>query len=756
MGERAAARGVAGAARRSRARRTAIAVLGGALAMGTGVFVGTGAASAVGSAPAAGSAPGWNATQAPLPTGPDAPAADPMVRLVDESCSSALNCVAVGVYGDAARRDRGLLETLAGGTWTVSEPPLPLNGAQDSPSNLDAVSCPRDGWCVAGGVYEDVSHGTDVVLDMLSGGQWTAGSAPLPADAATGSAAGSFLKSIDCTGVGSCAAVGSYTQSDGGTAGFIDTMTGVSWTSQTAPQPTGAPAKQDVRLTQVSCPSVGGCAASGWYTNDSGNDQALLLDQGANGWVAQDAPLPAGAATGTGETSESFGVSCNGAVCEAVGVYADGTGTQRGLLERLAGGGWSATEAPVPADAGAPPGHSASVNAVSCTFDGCVGVGTYEDAAAGQRALIDTVPATGAAAATEGPQPTDRAATSDASLGAVSCLSVGDCTAVGSYRNATRGGGPVALTDTVSGGAWSTAPVPLPSGATSGAGAQSTLETVSCTTRGACATAGDYEGRRAKLGLLQSYTPPQGYWTNGGDGGVFAFGRARFLGADGAGSLNQQVVGMAATPDGGGYWQVAKDGGVFAYGDARFLGSAGDINLSAPVVGIAATPSGNGYWLAAADGGVFTYGDAHYFGSPRNLSWPVTGIAATPDGHGYWLVAADGGVFAYGDAGFHSSPSGSHLNALILGIAATATGNGYWLVAADGGVFRYGDAAYHGSAAGLRLNAPVVGLLPTLEGGGYWLVSADGGIFSYGDATYLGSAATSGAFNASTVGGAPA
>ena len=88
--------------------------------------------------------------------------------------------------------------------------------------------------------------------------------------------------------------------------------------------------------------------------------------------------------------------------------------------------------------------------------------------------------------------------------------------------------------------------------------------------------------------------------------------------------------------------------------------------------------------------------------------------------------------------------------------STTATGNGYWLVAADGGVFRYGDAAYHGSAAGLRLNAPVVGLLPTLEGGGYWLVSADGGIFSYGDATYLGSAATSGAFNASTVGGAPA
>jgi hypothetical protein len=37
--------------------------------------------------------------------------------------------------------------------------------------------------------------------------------------------------------------------------------------------------------------------------------------------------------------------------------------------------------------------------------------------------------------------------------------------------------------------------------------------------------------------------------------------------------LNQPVVGMAATADGGGYWLVAADGGVFAFGDARFFGA---------------------------------------------------------------------------------------------------------------------------------------------------------------------------------------
>ena len=47
------------------------------------------------------------------------------------------------------------------------------------------------------------------------------------------------------------------------------------------------------------------------------------------------------------------------------------------------------------------------------------------------------------------------------------------------------------------------------------------------------------------------------------------------------------VVGMASTPDGGGYWEVASDGGIFAFGDARFFGSTGGVHLTKPVVGMA-------------------------------------------------------------------------------------------------------------------------------------------------------------------------
>jgi hypothetical protein len=195
--------------------------------------------------------------------------------------------------------------------------------------------------------------------------------------------------------------------------------------------------------------------------------------------------------------------------------------------------------------------------------------------------------------------------------------------------------------------------------------------------------------------------------------------------------LNQPIVGMAATPDGNGYWLVAADGGIFAYGDARFLGSMGGAHLNKPIVGMAATPDGNGYWLVASDGGIFAFGDARFLGSMggSHLNEPIVGMAA-PDGNGYWLVASDGGIFAYGDAGFLGSMGGSHLNRPIVGMATTPDADGYWLVASDGGVFSYGDAPFLGA----QVPGSAVSLIPDASGDGYWIVTSDGQIEPFGDA----------------------
>jgi len=71
---------------------------------------------------------------------------------------------------------------------------------------------------------------------------------------------------------------------------------------------------------------------------------------------------------------------------------------------------------------------------------------------------------------------------------------------------------------------------------------------------------------------------------------------------------------MTVAPGGGGYWFVASDGGIFAFGDARFYGSMGGRPLNEPVVGMASN-RGDGYWLVAADGGLFSFGTAPFYGS---------------------------------------------------------------------------------------------------------------------------------------------
>jgi hypothetical protein len=232
----------------------------------------------------------------------------------------------------------------------------------------------------------------------------------------------------------------------------------------------------------------------------------------------------------------------------------------------------------------------------------------------------------------------------------------------------------------------------------------------------------------------------QGYHLFAADGGVFAFGAARFAGSMGDTTLRAPVVGGAGDPGTGGYWEVGADGGVFAF-DAPFAGSMGGRVIAAPVVAMASTPDGRGYWLVASDGGVFTFGDAAFFGSmgSKHLARPAVAMASTPDGRGYWLVASDGGVFTFGDAAFYGSMGATPLAAAVAGMAAMPQGGGYWLVASDGGVFAFGNAQYFGSMSGNRISRPVVAVVAGPGSGGYWLVASDGGIFSFGDGAFLGS-----------------
>ena len=256
---------------------------------------------------------------------------------------------------------------------------------------------------------------------------------------------------------------------------------------------------------------------------------------------------------------------------------------------------------------------------------------------------------------------------------------------------------------------------------------------------------GNYQRNGNNLGFLGPPPPPgpgdHGYWMVARDGGMFTYG-VPYFGSMGGAQLNQPIVGLARTPNGGGYWQVASDGGIFSFGNARFHGSTGNIHLNQPIVGMASTPSGNGYWLVASDGGIFSFGDASFHGSTGaiRLNKPIVGMASTPSGQGYWLVATDGGIFSFGDAKFYGSTGAIALNQPIVGMCAVPNGTGYWLVASDGGIFTFGSATFHGSTGNIHLNKPIIDMAATADNGGYWLAASDGGIFTFGDAAFRGSA----------------
>ena len=213
-----------------------------------------------------------------------------------------------------------------------------------------------------------------------------------------------------------------------------------------------------------------------------------------------------------------------------------------------------------------------------------------------------------------------------------------------------------------------------------------------------------------------------GYWLVASDGGIFSFGDSTYYGSlpalgfhpSGSGlpqSLNAPIVGMVPSFTGHGYFMVASDGGVFAFGDAKFEGSCPGIGgCAGAAVAVMPDHSGNGYWLVTTTGAVYAFGDASYYGAPTPSSVPVVDAVATRDGNGYWLLFANGVVDNFGDATNFGAPVGyvNDFNQATT-IFPTADDQGYWVASARGDVFSYGDSPFLGSMAAAGLNGEIIG-----------------------------------------------
>jgi len=584
--------------------------------------------------------------------------------------------------------------------WQLTPPPTSSGSTGNS---LSAVSCASRDVCMAVGSETNGNFITPVA-EQWNGTAWTETAVTFSTPLGIGR-----LNGVSCPSWNFCMAVGSSS----GTVALTEQWNGSAWTSIPAASGTAV----HPVLLGVTCSSSTECTAVGSTGLVDGDGQTLIEHWDGTAWTAT-----AGPDLGATFNDELFGVSCPAvgtclAVGQATSVFAE---INSPIAVGLSSGTWSLVPTMLPSTSG--PGGS-GLRSISCpTTTSCVavgagvgGVGGPPLAETGNLSGLNVLPTPGF---------------SEGTMLGVSCSSATSCTVVG--RSATTG--PVVAD--LNGSSWSLSATPTPPG-----GGNPVENGIDCSARGDCLVVGDDgPGFPSNFALILRFVA-SGYWLDGSDGGIFAFGDTVFYGSTAGLTLNKPIVGMAPTTDAAGYWLVASDGGIFSFGDAAFYGSTGGMTLAQPIVGMTATPDSKGYWLVAADGGVFNYGDAAFYGSMGGmpLTQPIVGLAATPDGFGYWLVAADGGIFSFGDAAFYGSTGGLTLNKPIVGMAPTTDGFGYWLVAADGGIFSFGDAVFYGSTGGLTLNKPIVGMAPTTDGSGYWLVASDGGIFAFGDAVFYGS-----------------
>jgi len=447
----------------------------------------------------------------------------------------------------------GTFSSPAGASTSAVEAPLPINALNNEIHNenptaiVTGVSCPTISWCVAVGNYVTSTAANGVTdngtagneapfIDTYSSGTWTASEPVLPTNANTDPAYFfGGLSGVSCWAIGACVAVGTYSLTEGvGTSAWADTLSSGTWNAAEIPALPGstvdtfnADGNGSPLLFGVDCPTAGSCMAVGEVRvpHSGGNAYEGLAETLASttwtGAVVVE-PLNADLTVSAGLK----GVSCASSVmtCTAVGQYAHTSGGgvyegDYGWIASLASGAWSATEAPMPANANtAFDNQIAFLNSVSCpSSGGCVAVGTYVGPNSSEHiGMIDTLPPSSSTwSSTAAAFPSDFStlnASGDGYLEGVSCTSVSTtatCVADGWYvqREAgTSGDYPtIGLTNTIieTAGTWGaptagTLPAPSNAGTVSSAGVTYSypaedLYAIACVGASECVAGGRYD-----------------------------------------------------------------------------------------------------------------------------------------------------------------------------------------------------------------------------------------------------------------------
>ena len=332
---------------------------------------------------------------------------------------SVISLFAMGQVGVAAASFRPVRAT---------ELKLPLNAAHDT-SIIFAMDCVGNGSCTAGGGYTGKHKNSIPMVATETGGHWRrAVEIRLPADAAHSQFA--VVTSIDCTGVGSCLAVGFYDFADSAqSSSFAATESRGRWT---AAHPIAAPpGGGDPSVFGISCYAAGSCTAVGGYAGRLSLDSPFAITEVHGRWGVAQALRP----PPDGDTGTMFAVSCpRRGFCAAVGNYVGATDENQAVAVTESDGKWGrGVRIKLPRGAGV----GDYLTSVSCAkVRLCTAVGQYATSGGSVRPLVVTFAGrTWARARAISAVPENAGRRHDAWLTAVSCLPSGACLGLGHYSD---------------------------------------------------------------------------------------------------------------------------------------------------------------------------------------------------------------------------------------------------------------------------------------------------------------------------------
>jgi hypothetical protein len=445
----------------------------------------------------------WTADQVPAP--PD----DASSTGATPTISCAGVCAGTYLYQDGSGDYRYALLSLSGsGGWRVSQPPLPSGVSPDvADGNISDVSCGSDGYCAVMAPYEQSTESEGIqIMWTFANGEWTAVQAPLPAGVLATQFLGASYDSLTC-GQDVCSALGWYASSTGQPTWLTVLWTwtpATGWTATTAPLPSDASGSVDTGAIVVSC-GTDVCVATDSYRDTSDNWQDVLWTwTPTTGWSATEAPLPAD----TNTDDAYIEASCGAGVCAAIDYFSDdGSDLLAPVIWTWNGTAWSAqTNIPVPADTDGTTG----VDRVSCGGTTCVISGIYYTSPdLNLVSLLWTWTAGAPGWSYEMPAAPGNAKAGTTNYNFVSC-GVDVCAAEGTYTD-TSGAVIMALWTSEDGTTWTGQSWPSASNANPGPSGNGYLSGVSCGDS-LCAAYFYSTVNGTYLDALEQWSP-QGGWT---------------------------------------------------------------------------------------------------------------------------------------------------------------------------------------------------------------------------------------------------